>query len=229
MLLASLDLGRMVDFSALAIVEATGTECELPQEVYRPGGLSGPLVERIGTRWVRAWGPPVTCDVRYLQRWPLGTPYASIAGDVRRLLGQLGEPCALLADATGVGAACLELLRAEGLDPIPMVITAGRETGTGRDGAMLVPKSELVASVAVGLQAGRLRIARELPLAQVLAEELAGFELRVTSAANLTFGARSGAHDDLVLSVAMACYAADAAFRLPDSLPGVVQERSRFV
>jgi len=88
---------------------------------------------------------------------------------------------------------------------------------------MLVPKTELVSAVAVALQNGHLRIARELPLADVLARELGDFEMHVTASANLVYGARVGQHDDLVLATALAIYAGNAAFRLPESLPPIME------
>jgi len=221
MYIAGLDLGKMQDYSALAILDAVGTECEVWQPVQRYSRLAG----RYG--WtghtVKVQGPPVTFAVRHLERWPLGTTYAGIAQNVRQRLMQLGQPCALATDATGVGTAALELLRQAGLQPIPMVITAGRELAVGQDGAMLVPKTELVSAVAVALQNGHLRIARELPLADVLARELGDFEMHVTASANLVYGARVGQHDDLVLATALAIYAGNAAFRLPESLPPIME------
>jgi len=104
-----------------------------------------------------------------------------------------------------------------------MVITAGRELAVGQDGAVLVPKTELVSAVAVALQNGQLRIARELPLADVLARELGDFEMHVTASANLVYGARVGQHDDLVLATALAIYAGNAVFRLPESLPPIME------
>jgi hypothetical protein len=75
-----------------------------------------------------------------------------------------------------------------------------------------VPKRELVASVQVGLQSRTLRVARDLVHAETLRSELAAFEVRVTAAANDTYGAwREGTHDDLVLAVALTCWwASDA-------------------
>jgi hypothetical protein len=41
----------------------------------------------------------------------------------------------------------------------------------------------------------------------VLRQELLGFEVRITSAGNDTYGAwREGTHDNLVLAVALACW-----------------------
>jgi hypothetical protein len=50
---------------------------------------------------------------------------------------------------------------------------------------------------------GSVRMAR--PAAEVLTRELEGFKVKITPAANETFGTwRDGEHDDLVLAVALA-------------------------
>lgn len=70
-----------------------------------------------------------------------------------------------------------------------------------------VPKTNLVSHVQALLQSGRLRIARELPLAEELLAEAAVFTPKYTESGNLTFEAwRSGDNDDLVLAVALACW-----------------------
>ena len=53
---------------------------------------------------------------------------------------------------------------------------------------------------------GDLRIAASLPDAAVLARELQDFRVRFTEAGNATFNAREGAHDDLVLALALAVF-----------------------
>ena len=96
-----LDLGKLVDFTALAIVEE------------RPAALHEDLPR---ARTIPRWGDDPDFDVRHLQRWPLGTPYHTIAGDVDALaavlLGRAPRPeVAVFADSTGVGEAVVELLR----------------------------------------------------------------------------------------------------------------------
>ena len=56
------------------------------------------------------------------------------------------------------------------------------------------------------LHAGELRIAASLPDAAVLMRELQDFRVRFIDAGNVTFNAREGAHDDLVLAVALAVF-----------------------
>jgi hypothetical protein len=90
-----------------------------------------------------------------------------------------------------------------------------------------VPKKELVASLQVLLQTRRLKVAKTLPEAATLVRELETFRVKVTEAANETFGAwREGQHDDLVLAVALAawvgeqCLACEGPVGVPHVLGG---------
>ncbi len=77
-------------------------------------------------------------------------------------------------------------------------------------GGRNVPKKELVSTLQVLLQARRLRVAPALPEAQTLVRELLNFQVKITPAANETFGAwREGQHDDLVLAMAIAAWQAE--------------------
>jgi hypothetical protein len=59
------------------------------------------------------------------------------------------------------------------------------------------------------LQSGGLQIASGIPHGATLVAEMAEMRVKVTTAGNLQFGAwREGAHDDLVLAVALACWGA---------------------
>jgi hypothetical protein len=183
-----LDLGQTKDPTALAVVERS----KVP-DAARPGRSAN----RFG--------------VKYLRRWPLGTSYVQIVADVKALVDRPPLPgCSLVVDKTGVGAGVVDLLRSAGprASLYAVTITAGTEVfAEGLE--YHVPKKDLVAVLQVALQAGRLAIAA-LPEAAVLAKELANFRVKVTAAANETFGAwRDGQHDDLVLAVALACWLAE--------------------
>ena len=56
------------------------------------------------------------------------------------------------------------------------------------------------------LQSGELRIAADVPEAAALARELSGMRVEISETGRE--GWRSGAHDDLVFAVALACWAA---------------------
>jgi hypothetical protein len=78
-----------------------------------------------------------------------------------------------------------------------------------------VPKRGLAPTVPGLLQAGRLKIATELPLAATLPNELTGFRVKINvKTGHDSYGAsedwRSAPHDDLVLALAMACWHSEA-------------------
>jgi hypothetical protein len=71
-----------------------------------------------------------------------------------------------------------------------------------------VPKLTLVSRLQALLHEGRLKILRELAEAETLVRELQDFRIEFTAAGHLTFNARSGKHDDLVLALAIAVWRA---------------------
>ena len=113
----------------------------------------------------------------------------------------------LVVDATGVGKPVLDLMRESNLRPRGVIITGG-ETSLREGNIDRVPKRELVTTLQVALQAKRLVIAEELPLAGLLLKELSGFRVKINLAGHATFGNDVGSwreadHDDLVLATAL--------------------------
>jgi hypothetical protein len=182
-----LDLGQASDPSALAAVEQTTA----PDAAGRKANHY---------------------SVRYLRRFPLGTSYPLVVSSVcETMAGKTLAGCPLAVDQTGVGRAVVDMFRAADLDADlwAVTITAGSLVSVeGRD--LHVPKKELVSALQVPLQTRRFAIAQGLPDAGTLAKELANFRVKITAAANETFGAwREGQHDDLLLAVAMAVWLAE--------------------
>lgn len=149
-------------------------------------------------------------EVLHLERLRLGMPYPQQVDRLEALLSREPlcrlSPCVLV-DYTGVGRPVFDMFagrpalrRARGV-----VITGGRETN-GNAAGWSVPKGELVSKLQALLHSGDLRIAGSLPDAAVLARELQDFRVRFTEAGNATFNAREGAHDDLVLALALAVF-----------------------
>jgi hypothetical protein len=176
-----LDLGQAKDYTALVILERHGEE---PQAIYH---------------------------ARHLQRFPLGTPYPAIVASVADMLRQpplANEKPRLAVDETGVGAPVVDLFKQARINAAlhPIHITGGSTVNYDR-GVEYVPKRNLVSLVQVALQTNKLKVASALPEAENLSRELQGFQVKITEAANDTYGAwRDGAHDDLVLAVALALY-----------------------
>jgi hypothetical protein len=146
-------------------------------------------------------------EVGFLQRLPLGTPYPSIVTHVGRILGQLPAGTELVIDETGVGRPVGDMFVYGGISPVRVQITAGvTET---RDGmSCSVPKLLLVSRLQALLHQGQIKIKRTLPEAEVLVRELQDFRVEYTASGNLTFNARQGRHDDMVLALAIACWRA---------------------
>lgn len=178
-----LDLGQAQDPTALAVLERV------------PGAVAA---------------DPVAHHVRHLHRWALWTAYPAIVSDVRDLLDRpplKGATSALVVDATGVGAAVVDLFEDAGLGVrlVPVTITSGAEANETTEG-WRVPKRDLVGIVQVLLQRRRLRIAKALPEAGRLLDELEQFRVEITERGRDTYAAAAGAHDDLVVALALASW-----------------------
>ncbi|MBO0718355.1 MAG: hypothetical protein J2P55_13600, partial [Rhizobiales bacterium] len=133
--------------------------------------------------------------------------YPAIVARVERLLGQLPPRTELVIDITGVGKPVFEMFTYAGISPLGVLITAG--TAETRDGAICgVPKLTLVSRLQALLHEGRLKIQKQLPEAETLVRELQDFRVEFTATGHLTFNARAGKHDDLVLALAIAVWRA---------------------
>jgi hypothetical protein len=151
--------------------------------------------------------PAAIFQVGHLERLPLGTPYPGIVAHVRRLLEKLPAGTELVIDLTGVGRPVFDMFVYRGISPLGVQITAG--TSETRDGAVCgVPKLTLVSRLQALLHEGRLKILRELAEAETLVRELQDFRIEFTATGHLTFNARRGKHDDLVLALAIAVWRA---------------------
>lgn len=187
-----IDIGQAHDPTAIAIVCRVTTETTNPQ-------LKAANPE-----------PHPRYEVPHLQRLPLGVPYPAQVDAIETMLtrpplNKLSPR--ILVDYTGVGRPVFDMFagryalrRAQGV-----VITGGREA-TRHGPGWSAPKAELVSKLQALFHAGELRIAASLPDAAVLMRELQDFRVRYSDAGNATFNAREGAHDDLVLALALAVF-----------------------
>lgn len=183
-----LDLGQSKDYTAVIVVEAHGS------------------------------GSDAVMNVRHIERYKLGTSYPAIVEDVaRKLNSDPLKASALIIDATGVGRPVVDMFRQQptlkGRHIFSVTITGGdAESNDYYD--CRVPKRALVSRVQVALQTRKLKIAPELAEAPTLISELMNFQVKITEAANDTYGAwREGQHDDLVLATALACWRASKPVR----------------
>ncbi len=195
-----LDLGKHVDYAAasvlgrsLAVNRATG----LPFRNSRGGAIY---------RW----------DVIGLKRFPLRTPYTEVIAEVDKIVRrpELRPQPRLIVDATGVGIACLEMVRSAigGIDTWGVVITGGESWRMAGRGLLHAAKIQVTGAVREVLESERLKIAKDakgrpIPGSDWLKRELTEFKATIRKSGSETFGAESGAHDDMVLSIALPIWA----------------------
>jgi len=87
-----------------------------------------------------------------------------------------------------------------------VVITGGDKASAEGINTYRVPKIQLVSQLQVLLHEGRLQIQKDLINAQALVRELQDFRASYSDSGRMQFGAREGAHDDLVLALAIAVW-----------------------
>jgi hypothetical protein len=166
--------------------------------------------------------PKTFLHLRHLERYPLRTPYTTIADGVVALVrsealnsdeydsarGRVAKPkVELLVDKTGVGRGVTDILKERGLRFTGVVIHGG-ESSHLSDGAYHVPKKDLVAALEVPFDSERLKVAEGLELWGVLKEELQSFRRKQNpKTSHVSFEHwRESDHDDLVLAAALACW-----------------------
>jgi hypothetical protein len=190
------DLGQANDPTAIAVIRPVRyllwTGVELPKSN-------------------QAWPEerPSVFQCGYLERVPLGVTYPAVVNHVASLLMRpiWNGKIDLIVDATGVGAPVVDLFKAAGITHSAVTITGGNSES--RDGHRFsVPKMTLISQLQALLHEGRLQIQKELPDAAELVRELQDFRVNYTETGRMTFGAREGRHDDMVLALAMAVWRA---------------------
>jgi hypothetical protein len=202
------ELGQVSDVTAIAVVESLTLPFLRIEKIRRGDWVDvGPVYQAPDGTETREH-PPVNFALRHLERFPVGTSYVEILDRVMTLAPKLSGPSVIL-DATGVGTAAQNIFRYSSLYVTTVTIVAGDQSvHEGSD--YRVPKKDLVSVTQVLLQTERLKIARTLPHAQLLARELVNFRSRVTvqnSESQLDW--REGVNDDLVLALAIAAWKAE--------------------
>jgi len=199
-----IDWGRKLDFTVVAIVDATA----------RPARLV------------------------FLQRWQ-GTGWETQAREVGAICARF-QPWRILADGNSIGDPLAETLQTEigkaMTTPLPRFAGTPPETGGGRGfggggfGGRIPTverftfgaesKTKLIDRLNLGLSARAV----QYPAHRVLLSELRGFEYGAVGASGKArmgarMGARSGAHDDVVIALALAWWAA------PEGAPAPIRDR----
>jgi hypothetical protein len=203
--LFGLDLGQVVDYTAVTIFERLQTVTTTQVCTARDPHLS------TGSDWqARRTFEPAVYHLRHIERMR-GEDYPAVVARVQGLVrrSEVGGRYALIVDHTGVGRPIFDMFTKAGLDAYGVSITGGAAVSKTSKNTFAVSKQVLVATTQVITQAKeprRIVYAEGLTGLMELKRELSDFRVHVTKNANETYEAREGAHDDLVLSVALALW-----------------------
>lgn len=153
--------------------------------------------------------------VRHIERLPLGVPFPQQAERIegvyrsleRRAAQRLarGEPgfrLQLLVDRTGLGRPVVDMLKARGVRPVGVTLTAGDGLTDGADDVLNVGKQRLIDRLQLLLGTGRLAIPNTED-GRMLRDELATMEATQGASGRVRYGASAGNHDDLVVALGL--------------------------
>lgn len=201
------DLGQSRDPTSIAVMEQIKHEVN-PDVVTWLRSQGNPGAERLAD--IRRSTPRPEYILRLLEQAPLGEPYPAQAQRVKRVVARLqtaGHDPKVYIDYTGVGRAVYDIFRTERVPRlVPVTITFNGQEGPNGHGGHSIPKINLISRLQALMHTGVMRMPDTLPLAKLFRRELLDFRVSYTQVGNATFGAREGAHDDLILAVALAVY-----------------------
>lgn len=166
----------------------------------------GVVPKRLGTADLPVWSV-VVCE-----QAPLGTPYAQLAARTRDLSSAFaggGWPVLAAVDATGIGAAVVEDLRAgaQKCEVLALTSHGGKKVG-GEWPDLTVPKAKLVGALDEAMRRGGLTVTPTLPAADLLKAQLKTYvSKRSEKTGHVRFeAARERDHDDTVSAAQLAVY-----------------------
>ena len=132
-------------------------------------------------------------------RFALGMPYPKQA---KAIVETVKGVDALLIDATGVGRAVIDLVRADGVEAWAVIITGGKMVSIDRiDFEIHIPKQALIGLLSATLANGKLTL-RGGDKALVKTE-LSAFECRQAASGRVRYEGVTE-HDDIVIALALA-------------------------
>jgi hypothetical protein len=236
--ICAVDLGQVADPTAMCVVERreqwTGRQDVITNvRAWFDGHKGEP-------KYYTAHQVAGFYDVVHVERLELGTPYTAIPGRLHTLEQRLRQrwvelmwqetqhaatlqdaPISLVIDMTGVGRPIADLLIEAGIDPWCVTITGGDHVTRVSERELRVPKRDLVSSVNAAMQARRLKAAESLADWPVLKAELGNFRAKISLSGRDSYAAgpaeswREGAHDDLVLALALGVWFGENGDRPP--------------
>lgn len=210
-MLVSVDLGQTIDPTAIAVLEVMRRQ-DVHDAFWRHHAAGIATPEPPASWYVKGQlrhaQLAARINVPYLKRLPLRTSYPDVIAYVDTLLRRpqfAGRRASLLCDQTGVGRPVVDMFRRAGLAPIGVTITSGQAESHDPEHYQdwRVAKLLLVSRLQSALHENVLHVNKNQREAQALAGELNDFRGTFNESGYAKFGAREGAHDDLVLALAI--------------------------
>jgi hypothetical protein len=191
MFYVGVDFGQAADFTAISVVE------RIDAPIFKCKSCGATNFE---TRH----------NIRHLERTALHTSYSLVVDRVEEFLrsDELRGKTKLICDYTGCGRPIYDMMRSRLLEVVPVTIHGGLVTGhSDYPGGWNVSKRDLISTLQLIVEGHRIQYASGLPDVQVMMDELATYRMKVDPlTAHDSYSAREGEHDDLLLSVALACW-----------------------
>lgn len=150
-------------------------------------------------------------DLVLLEKVPLNTPYPKVVERFEELstnpnlVGDLD----MVMDVTGVGRAVYDYMLERKIPVIGVLMTGGDAAAYNeKSGLWSVPKKDLVASLVMLYQSGRLRMNSKLPMLDEFQGQVLNFSAKLKKdTGHMSYEAMTeSVHDDLVIAVAMAAW-----------------------
>jgi hypothetical protein len=160
----------------------------------------------------------------WLERLPLQMPYPAMVKTVRTRLEPIGERCALIVDATGVGRGVVDLFREGWTDydrltmervtrpgkptiiAVTLLTNALSQPRAERWDEWHVSRREVIMAFLLCLQQQRFQGAASLPELHTLIQEAKAFQWKASAKGEEFDAWTTGHHDDLLLATAVAVW-----------------------
>jgi hypothetical protein len=153
---------------------------------------------------------PPRFEIRSLKRLPRGISHLQIISEVSRLITHPEVAGAqIVVDRTGLGGPVFDFCVSAGfknLIGVKITSSVERETREPDGSGFRVGKLQLVNNLRTCLEAGRLKLPRDLPESKTFLEELKAFAMTVSDRGYASFNASTG-HDDLISASFLSLFA----------------------
>lgn len=183
--ICGVDLGTLQDATAISIIE--------DELIPAP---------RYGKGFIQEFEPRRQTLVQAF-RLKVGLEWPVIVDTIKQVKNQVPD-CSLWIDTSGIGQPVGAMLKEKGVAFTGLTITSGdRYTKVSHD-QYRCSKSYLVSYLNTQFQTGELRISEGIKDAKAFRTQVEDFESRISPSGQMTWTTRDGAHDDLLLSTAIA-------------------------